>query len=152
HPHCRVDDLLPAFVAPAARLACLRDTVLVVQDTTSFNFSSLHGTSGLGYLGDSQHARGIHLHSSLLLDGDCRLLGLAHLQFWVRPDFRPDDYDARKLPIEQKESFKWLVGMRASAKALEQAAKGAAKKQPRVVHVMDREGDIHEVFAEARRL
>src|SRR5262245_36588451 len=68
HPDTAVGRLLPAFVAPSARRACRRRSVLAVHDSTSFNFSSLAKTTGLGFINDSASARGLHLHSSLLLD------------------------------------------------------------------------------------
>jgi hypothetical protein len=126
-----------------------RPLVLAVHDTASFNYSTLAKTAGLGFINDSPTAKGLHLHSSLLLDGDCHLIGLAHLQFWTRPTFRAESaQEVKDLPIEQKESYKWLLGMRAVAAAFA----GQAAKPPRILHVMDREGDVHEVFAEVRRL
>lgn len=149
HPQTTVDNLLPAFTLPAARAACRLDTVVDVHDSTSFNFTHLRAADGLGFLNDADQAQGLHLHSSLLLDLSGQLLGLAHLNFWVREQFRDQsDQEVRRLPIEEKESFKWIEGLRASYDAV--AATG--RPLPRLIHVMDREGDIHEVFAEVKRL
>jgi hypothetical protein len=142
-------NILPAFVRPAVAALARRREVIVPHDSTSFNFSHLKSATGLGFLNDSLTAKGIHLHSSLLLDGDCNLVGIAHLQFWVRTDFRQGTAEeVRDLPIEQKESFKWLRGMRAAHHAFS----AASSVPPRLIHVMDREGDVHEVFAEVRKL
>jgi len=149
HPQTAVDNLLPAFTLPAARAACRRDTVVDVHDSTSFNFTHLRAATGLGFLNDSDQAQGLHLHSSLLVDLSGQLLGLAHLNFWVREQFRDQsDQEVRRLPIEQKESFKWIEGLRATQEVLTATGQPA----PRLIHVMDREGDIHEVFAEVKRL
>jgi hypothetical protein len=149
HPRTAVANILPAFVVPSVRALAHRREVLVPQDTTSFNFTHLPSASGLGYINDSQTAQGIHLHSALLLDSDGGLVGIADLQFWVRPTFRQEsDEEVRHLPIEQKESYKWLLGMRAAHAAFT----AATGRPPRLTHVMDREGDIHEVFAEVRVL
>jgi hypothetical protein len=149
HPDTSVANLLPAFVLPSVAALCRRREVLAVHDTTTCNFSHLAQASGLGYINDSQTAKGIHLHSSLLLDDDCKLVGIAELQFWVRPGFRQEtDEEIRNLPIEAKESHKWLLGMRSTHDAFEQAS----PRPPRLIHVMDREGDIHEVFQEVRCL
>ena len=149
HSASSVANLLPAFVRPSIRRAMRRPVVLVVHDTASFNYSTLEKTEGLGFINDSPTAKGLHLHSSLLLDEECHLIGLAHLHFWVRPTFRVETAaEVRELPIEEKESFKWLLGIRATADAFA----GQTAKRPRLIHVMDREGDIHEVFAEVRRL
>ncbi|HKB42290.1 MAG TPA: IS4 family transposase [Gemmataceae bacterium] len=149
HPQTAVDNLLPAFTLPAARAACRRDTVVDVHDSTSFNFTHLRAATGLGFLNDSDQAQGLHLHSSLLVDLSGQLLGLAHLNFWVREQFRDQsDQEVRRLPIEQKESFKWIEGLRATQEVLTATGQPA----PQLIHVMDREGDIHEVFAEVKRL
>jgi hypothetical protein len=151
HPQTTVANLLPALTLPAVRLACGLSEVISAHDSSSFNFSSLTKATGLGFLNDSADARGIHLHSSLLLDGAGGLLGLGHLHFWVRQQFRDlTDDQVRSLPIEQKESFKWLLGVRAILAAFEAA--GPLPRLPRFIHVMDREGDVHEVFAEVKHL
>jgi hypothetical protein len=148
HPDTSVANLLPAFVRPCVRVLAHRPEVHAVHDSTSFNYSCLESATGLGYINDSESAKGIHLHSSLLLDDRRNLLGIGHLHFWVRPDFRQESADeVRKLPIEEKESYKWLLGMRAVHNALADAV-----SKPRIIHVMDREGDVHEVFAEVRQL
>jgi hypothetical protein len=152
HPDTSVANLLPALVLPPARLAARCHDVLIPHDSTSFNFTSLTKATGLGFLNDSTTAKGIHLHSSLLLAPDCRLLGIGHLHFWVREHFRSEtDDEIRSLPIEQKESFKWLLGVRA-ARAAVLAGGALLPRRPRLIHVMDREGDVHEVFAEIKKL
>src|SRR5262245_48845401 len=60
HPATTVANPLPAFVVPCARKARRHRLVLAVHDSTSFNFSCLLATDGLGFLNDSRHARGIH--------------------------------------------------------------------------------------------
>ena len=153
HPDTAVPHLLPALVRPAVLSLCRSRLVLVVHDSTSFNFTGLNKAKGLGYLNDSVTAQGIHLHSSLLLDQDCTLVGLAHLHFWVRPHFREEtDEQMRQLPIEAKESFKWLRGIRAAPAAFAGLAEKGQTRLPKIIHVMDREGDIHEVFAEVLQL
>ena len=153
HPETCVAHLLPAFVRPAVGFLSAACLVLVVHDSTSFNFTHLTQASGLGYLNNSASARGIHLHSSLLLNEDCDLVGLAHLHFWVRRNFREEtDEQIHKLPIEEKESFKWLLGVRAANAAFQPLRSQGQQRLPRLIHVMDREGDIHELFAEVRRL
>jgi hypothetical protein len=153
HPQTAVDHLLPAFVRPAAALLGDAPWALVVHDSTSFNFTHLRQATGLGYLNDSVTARGLHLHSSLLLDADGNVVGLAHLYFWVRAHFRKETgAPIRKLPIEQKESCKWLLGVRAAHAAVAALRGQGPMALPTLIHVMDREGDIHEVFAEVQRL
>jgi hypothetical protein len=149
HPPCRVANLLPAFVVPSVTEASRADTVVVPHDTTTLTFTNLHAATGLGFVNDSQTARGFHLHSSLLLDRAGRLLGPAHLHFWVRKQFHQRSRQAlRQLPIEHKESFKWVAGLRATPAAFQ----AAGLRPARLIHLLDREGDVHEVFAEVKRL
>lgn len=117
--------------------------VYAVQDTTSVNFSTLQHTTGLGPLNDSPHARGLHLHSTLALRGDGIPLGLLHQHYWSRPARAADAPDHHDRPLVAKESFKWLRGLQAAEAAI---ADLPENKRPRLIHVMDREGDVHEVL------
>lgn len=118
-------------------------TVLAIHDTTSLNYSTLSGTGGLGPIGSSGTAQGLHLHSTLALRPEGVALGLLHQECWSRSAQQRRGRDYQLLPIEVKESRKWLRGVSGSAGAM---AVLPAKQRPRVIHVMDRESDIHEVL------
>jgi hypothetical protein len=151
HPEATVDRFLPAFCLPSARCLRRRRFAINVHDSTSFNYSPLRHAEGLGFINDSPHAKGFHLHSSLLLDEDCNLIGISHLHFWARHTFRAEtDEQVRKMPIQEKESSKWLIGLDATAAAFQAVKPRPHAPTPRLIHVMDREGDIHEVFAKIR--
>jgi len=68
-------------------------------------------------------------------------LGLMDVQCWARD---PEDFGKKKrrheLPIEQKESNKWLVSFRRVAEAQKRCA------ETTLVSVGDREADIYELF------
>jgi hypothetical protein len=133
-------------IADTTAQACAGQAVLyVVQDSTSANYSTLTATTGLGTLNDSRKARGIHLHSALALRGDGTPLGLLDLHWWIRPPGIRTAKKRKRRRLEQKESYKWLRSIRACQAALERSLPATA--QPRLIHVMDREGDIHEVLA-----
>jgi len=118
-------------------------TVCVIQDTTSFNFSGLQQTCGLGPIGEAGGARGILLHSALAVSSGGLPLGLLDLNFWTRPPpLPPQRKNHKQRPIEEKESWRWLTGAHAAHRAL-----AALETRPKVIHVCDREGDIHEFFA-----
>jgi len=70
-------------------------------------------------------------------------VGLLHQHYWIRPE--PKKSPANSRHAEDKESIKWLYGLKATASGLEQVPVG---QRPRVIHLMDREGDIHEVFVQ----
>lgn len=128
-----------------ARICAGLDTVLVVQDTSSLTYTSLPHTLGLGPLNDQADPRGMWVHSTLALRCDGRPLGLLHQKIWCRdPEQRGIAQQRRHRPIEAKESFKWLEGLYLARKRLE--AHVAQGQRPRLIHLMDREGDIYEVL------
>jgi len=138
-----VADVLRPIVAGTVEGCRGQATVYAVQDTTSLNYSTLRHTRGLGALNDSPRARGLHLHTTLALRPDGVPIGLLHQHYWSRPAADPGAPDAKSLPIEDKESFKWLRGITAAEAAV---AALPAGERPRLIHIMDREGDIHEVL------
>ncbi len=76
-------------------------------------------------------------------------MGLAAIKSWNRQKFKGTAALKRKInptrvPIEQKESFRWLENMRQSI-----ALFGAPE---RCIHVGDRESDIYELFCLAEEL
>jgi len=102
---------------------CQGRDVLVIQDTTVTR---------------SEGGGGEHLHVVLALDAvEGHLLGLVDGQFLRRGGGRKDQRKA--LPVEEKESFRWLQGA-------DQAASVFAGAR-RITVVSDREGDIYEAFA-----
>lgn len=117
-----------------------------IQDTSSLNYSHLTRTTGLGPINDSDTARGIHLHSTVAVGPDRVLLGLLDQHWWARDPNEKTSQQRKNRPIEDKESFKWIRGIRGARQALERNL--APGERPRLMHVMDREGDIHEVFQE----
>jgi len=123
--------------AHTARRCWGRHHVLVVQDTTEINYRRhARRTRGLGPIGDP-HGCGLFVHALLALDaeqGQC--LGLLDAQPWVRT---PRQGDHRRLPLEAKESLRWVQGLASAAEV------AAACRL--VTVVADREGDLYELFA-----
>jgi hypothetical protein len=140
-------DLLTGWQAITTRAVRGQPLVYVAHDTTTVSYSTLKQTTGLGYINQIEAARGLHCHSSIALRADGVVLGLLHQHYWVRPQFRKSAPNSR--PREDKESIKWQRGLNATAAALHGVP---ASQRPRVIHLMDREGDIHEVFAKVLEL
>jgi hypothetical protein len=132
--------------------------VLAIQDTTELNFSGHTGSKrGFGVVGNGRDI-GVFLHPVIVADageGDPRqvghaggILGLADANIYSRkpasPGGRKSREAARKIPrpIEQKESGRWIRGLREASRVLSQAAM--------VTHVADRESDYYEMFAAPR--
>src|SRR5205807_4667355 len=117
-------------------------TVLAIQDTTSLNYAAHKATSGLGPI-DGNGSTGIHVHSVLAVSSDGVPLGLVHQQVWSRdPEKKRSKEERKKLPIEEKESYRWLQSVDATSKAMD--------IETRIITVADREADIFELFALAR--
>jgi Transposase DDE domain len=109
--------------------------VLAIQDSSELNYQHHQGrTEGLGKISSSKGA-GLFIHPVLVIDArNLACLGLAYQQAWVRTKTAARDYG--RLPIEQKESYRWLQGA--------QAAKECLHKAAQITIIADRESDIYE--------
>ena len=139
------DTLREAMAQATAARAQGRPVILAVQDRTSLDYTSHTDTSGLGPLENPQH-RGLFAHSTLAVDPEGGVpLGVVGQQVWARESQRVGKRHQRKeVPIEAKESQRWLVGLQETHARLSVVA--------RVVTVADREADIYELFALAYHL
>jgi len=148
------------FDSTRERFKASDGTVLVLQDTTEFNYkradpdligSTTKANSGRDRQGRIRHHTicGILMHSSLAVTTEGLPLGLAAVKFWSRKEFKGCNTLKRtinptRIPIEEKESFRWLENLRQST---------ALFSEPkRCVHVGDRESDIYELFCTAQEL
>src|SRR5262245_30888067 len=107
------DDLLTGWRQTTTQALRGQSLVYVAHDTTTFSYTSLKHTTGLGYISDIEAARGFHCHSSLALQGNGVALGLLHQHYWVRTEPKKSRAQGRR--IEDKESVKWLHGLDATA-------------------------------------
>ncbi len=114
------------------------DTVLAVQDTMSVNYTMHKATQGLGPI-DAHETQGFLVHSVLAIGSDGVPCGLIHQEVWSRdPEEKRTKQERKKLPIEEKESYRWLKSV--------EATKNAVSSETHIVSVADREGDIFELF------
>ena len=121
----------------AARRCLDQDVLLVVQDTTTLNFTGLHSIPELGPIDSGGLARGVHLHTALAVSTSGQVIGILDQQYWARPQ------PGRPGP-EAKESGKWISGLDGAREALYTAA--GDRPVPRLIHVRDRDGDAYEVM------
>ena len=117
------------------------ETILAIEDTTVLDFTSHRAMEGLGLTGAGKgfESKGLHVHTTLALTEAGLPLGLLDVQTWARQRQSAKGYDHDKIPIEKKESFRWI---KAARKAVERAPKS------KVILVCDREADIYEFFQE----
>ena len=126
------------------------EIVLLVQDTTDIDLTrpnqQVKGTGPLEY--DTR--RGVFFHPLLAFNSHGLPLGVAWQKSWTRDKIKKkrtkkerDDWH-RKTPIEEKESFRWIEGMR--------AARDVAEACPRTtcVCIADSDADVYELFCESR--
>jgi len=132
-----------------ASLARIKDhaVVLAPQDTTTLNYYHHPATEGLGPVNNKDNkARGLILHDTLAFSEDGTPLGVIDAQCWARhPEDRGKSERRKQLPIEQKESSKWLRSYRKLAEIQ------ALCPDTLLVSIGDREADLHALFAEAAR-
>jgi hypothetical protein len=122
-----------------------KTTVLAASDTAFISYNHPNVT-GIGPIGkNNDEGRGLVIHSVLVMTTEGAPLGLLHQNIWAREEV-PDEGRQEKIerlqqtPIEEKESFKWLL---ASRDAHQHAPPGC-----RVVMLCDREGDVYEHIAD----
>jgi len=124
---------------------CKDRHLLCIQDTTEFNLSGHKGRvkaqTGLGKT-TKEDVLGFMLHSSLVIDADVgSALGYSYIKAWDRKEDEPDRHERKykKLPIEQKESYKWIAASNQSKTLLKQAHT--------ITIVADRESDIYDLLS-----
>jgi hypothetical protein len=161
--NARVDegDILSGhFSATRARCDAFEGPILLLQDTTEFSFQRANVNavgvtksvnSGRDKQGRVRHHTlcGMLMHSSLAVTTQGLPLGLAAVKFWTRKKFKGTKALKRKVnptrvPIEKKESVRWLENFRQSIELLGRPA--------RFIHVGDRESDIFELYCLTREL
>jgi len=116
--------------------------VLAVQDTTELNYSDHPATSGLGPLRTEQQ-QGLLLHTTIAFTSEGLPLGLLGQQQIVREELGQRDTHHQR-PIEQKESYKWLIGLH----SINYAA--ARAPDTTFIAVADREADVYDLFVAPR--
>ena len=157
----RVDEniiLAGHFAATKSRMAAAKGPILILHDTTEFSFQRERpetiGKTRLlpsGRIGNKPITKcGLLMHSSLAITTAGKPLGLTAVKFWTPqevqghqcPQGRGVDggrhsINTTRIPIEQKESIRWLENLQQSTQLV---------NPDRCVHIGDRESDIYELF------
>ncbi|SAK84056.1 Transposase for transposon Tn5 [Caballeronia catudaia] len=154
------DILSGHFRATAQRFSMTDGPILVLQDTTTFSYErerpELVGYAGTAITSAERRGQakpssqcGILMHSSLAVTTEGLPLGLTAIKFWSRKEFKDtatmrSKVNFTRIPIEKKESFRWIENLRQSTTRL--------GDPDRCVHIGDRESDIFELFCAACEL
>ena len=121
------------------------EVVLMIQDTTSLDYTTKRSAENLGYL-EKEYLRGLYLHPTIAVSSDRLCLGVVDAKLWTR---KIEDYgkkqQRKEKPIEEKESYRWIESYHQSC--------SIAEKVPDtlVVSIGDRENDIYEAFLEGSK-
>ncbi|MPZ33899.1 MAG: IS4 family transposase [Rhodospirillales bacterium] len=154
------DILAGHFQSTRDRTAEIERPVLVLHDTTEFSYrrekpAAIGITKAINSGRDkagrlrSHTVCGILMHSSLAITTKGLPLGLAAIKFWTRKKFKgtaalKKKINPTRVPIEKKESVRWLENLKQSTELLGDAG--------RCVHIGDRESDIYELFCTAQEV
>src|SRR4051812_2309537 len=146
------------FHSTRSRVTAADGPILVLQDTTEFSYQRARPeriatitTAPSRREADGQLRMhtvcGLLMHASLAVTTEGLPLGLAAIKFWTRAKFKGTNALKRRVnptrvPIEAKESIRWLENMRQATAILGDPA--------RLVHIGDRENDIYEFFGAAQ--
>jgi hypothetical protein len=151
NPNVSPNEILKGHFAASRERIAQCQYVLLVQDTTELDLTrpSQH-VRGAGPL-DSESRRGAFLHPLIAYTGSGLPLGMAWQKNWsrerIQPGSRAEKTDERKqIAIEEKESVRWLEGLRA-AREVAESCPGTT-----CVCVGDSECDIYELFSEPRSI
>jgi hypothetical protein len=126
-----------------------QNVFILAQDSTAIFYGSHVATTHLGSLAKSKgtHIKGIFCHAGLIYTSHGTPLGLLLNKLWFRKarSGRAKIRHKKKrdtIPIEKKESFRWIQGIHSARLIQEQS-------QKKVIVVNDREGDINEFYKTA---
>jgi len=134
--------LKPHYDATMARIN-EHAVVLVVQDTTELDFTK-HPPKDAGCLNKANRF-GLYDHTHLAVTPDGMPLGVLGMKLFDRtPESLGRHRERRSLPIEQKESYRWLEGYRMAATVSQRCP------QTQVVNVADRDADMYDIFLESQ--
>ena len=118
--------------------------VLAVQDTSELDWSHHPATTDLGPIHTKKHL-GLLMHTTLAITPEAVPLGLLQQYVWARDEATfghlPDQHTR---PFEDKESYRWVQGLKAINAARE------ACPSTQFILVADAEADIYDLMVAER--
>ncbi|UGA49001.1 hypothetical protein HU230_0042420 (plasmid) [Bradyrhizobium quebecense] len=155
------DILSGHFAATRARYDDSKGPVLLIQDTTDLSYqrANPHAIGITKNVNCGERKRdgrwrqhtvcGMLMHTSLAVTSEGLPLGLSAVKFWTRKKFKgiaqlKQKVNLTRLPIEKKESIRWLENLRQSIERL--------GDPHRCIHIADRESDIYELYCLTQEL
>lgn len=112
---------------------------LCLSDSTELDYTGKKGANELGPLSQIKQ-RGMILHNSILINSKGTPIGITKQDYIIRKD---EDFgksaERDTLPIEQKESVKWLNHFKASQQL-------CLDHKIEMIYIADREADIMDIY------
>jgi hypothetical protein len=138
------EQILQPHVEATKRRMKEHSVVLIAQDTTELDFS-LHAPNDAGCL-NTKDRFGLYDHTHLALTPERLCLGVVGVeQFDRTPESLGKAQERKNLPIEEKESFRWLTGYRLASKLAGECP------DTQIISVADSEADIYDIFLEVEQ-
>lgn len=119
--------------------------VAVLQDSSDLDYDYMESLEGF----QSLHVnvdKGFRIHPSLIITEEGIPLGILATSNYTREEKGLSKKHRNSLPIEEKESYRWLQGYREACQLSEQLP------GVKIVSIADREGDIYECLAESQTI
>jgi len=139
-----MEGLLKGHIQQTAARCVGNELVIAPQDTTTLDYTTHYALEGTGPISTSKRPRGILLHTAMAVTTEGEPVGVLHMHAWERNAMETPKKDSRReLPTSEKESDKWIRGMKGIESAL-------PATQP-VLIVGDSESDVYDLLAEPRR-
>lgn len=126
----------------------LCSTVLLLQDTTTLNFTTQSSRSDVGPI-NRTNTRGMFLHPTIAVTPERECLGVLSYHQWYRENLANQTQSERtktnfKRDLKNKESYRWLAGYRIANELSKELT------ETMIVSISDREGDLYDIFQEAQ--
>ncbi|MBU2650813.1 MAG: IS4 family transposase [Bacteroidetes bacterium] len=126
------------------QLNCGKKHIIGIQDTSEYNYAHHRKRikdGSLGVVGNNRDL-GYFAHVMVLFDAETHLpQGISYCKLWSRePERKTRDHEAsKKLPIEEKESYRWLEAIDKTRSLLNQSS--------HFTFISDRESDIYQLWS-----
>ena len=138
------EDILKPHVEATKRRMQEHSVVLIAQDTTELDYSD-HPPADARCL-NKEDRLGIYDHTHLAVAPSGLSLGVVGVEYFDRnAEGLGQSKERSKLPIEEKESMRWLSGYRLACELSRDCP------ETRIVSLADREADLYDIFMEAEK-
>lgn len=135
--------ILQSHISETIKRCKHQKLVAILQDSSDLDFDYMECLEGFNPLHINVD-KGFRIHPSLAITQEGTPLGILATSNYTRAENSLPNKHRNSLPIEKKESYRWLLGYREASKLAEELS------DVKIVSIADREGDIYECLAEAQ--